>query len=390
MTASKGFLVDSNSSPLKNVGLSFDASGVPMVITQDSSGNQVSTPVGGTGSTPASSVSPKAAGAGAVGTGTTYARQDHAHPVNDGVDIGLINSTQKTQIAGGGTVAVLNAGKTALKDPAGGADVNLGVSTFAGLTDKASADIVGTNTGVATALANRIPYAASWNASTNVVTGVTGLTSLANSNPGAQTAFVNTATGTTTVAYLGSITSVNFNDEVLWNPIAGAWTLLPYNGPSVLGIFATTGAITYPAASWNGYSVSIGSSAPYQTYTSNGSAWVMDDAATINASIAANTTNITSNTNALAQIGKPLGISGATTLSFATHNGENLVCSSTPALTINTGLGAAFGCSIKGAFTTAGSATITDLRSTTGTAFCCLVQSDTAGTGLTYDLVGTK
>lgn len=149
------------------------------------------------------------------------------------------------------------------------------------------------------AVTNSVKYAANWNAATNVVTGVTGLTALANSNPGAQTAFVNTAAGTTTVAYLGSITSVNFNDEVLWNPITSTWTLCPYNAPSVLGIFATTGAITYPAASWNGYSVSIGSSAPYQTYTSNGSAWVMDDAATINASIASNTSNITANTAAL-------------------------------------------------------------------------------------------
>lgn len=103
-----------------------------------------------------------------------------------------------------------------------------GSTTFAALTDKATATIATTNTSVATALTNKLSFAANWNASTNVVTGVAGLTALANSAPGAQTIFQNTASGTTTVNYLGSITSVNQNDQVGWNSITGAWVLFPY------------------------------------------------------------------------------------------------------------------------------------------------------------------
>lgn len=78
-------------------------------------------------------------------------------------------------------------------------------------------------------------------------------------------------------------------------------------------------------------------------------------------------------------------------------NGESAVASGTPAWSLSTGLMAGWGISVKGAFTlTAGAgllsigAGVTDLRTTTGTAWCCIQQTDTAGTGLTYDLVGTK
>lgn len=98
---------------------------------------------------------------------------------------------------------------------------------------------------------------------------------------------------------------------------------------------------------------------------------------------------ISNGTTWLTKAAVPTGVSGPTTLNDG-HDCANLLCTSTPAVTVNTGLKNGFGCSIKGAFTTAGTATITDLRATTGTAFCCLVQSDAAGTGLTYDLVGTK
>ena len=141
MTAPNGFLVDSNSTPLPRIGISVDpTTGAPTVQTVDGGGNPVATPVGGGGGgTPASGVSPKASGAGAVGTSTAYARQDHVHPVNDGVDIGLINSTQKTQIAASATVALLNAGKTAFKDPAGGADIPFGTVSTAWQTYTPSA-----------------------------------------------------------------------------------------------------------------------------------------------------------------------------------------------------------------------------------------------------------
>lgn len=72
----------------------------------------------------------------------------------------------------------------------------------------------------------------------------------------------------------------------------------------------------------------------------------------------------------------------------SSDNGDNLILTGTPALTVNTGLPAGFGCGIKGAFTTTGTATVTDLRATTGTAWCCLAQ--TAADGSAYDLVGTK
>jgi hypothetical protein len=71
-------------------------------------------------------------------------------------------------------------------------------------------------------------------------------------------------------------------------------------------------------------------------------------------------------------------------------NGEHIIASGTPAYVLNSGLANGWGVSIKGAFTLSGTATVTDLRTTTGTAMCSLVQTDTAGTGLTYDLVGTK
>lgn len=109
----------------------------------------------------------------------------------------------------------------------------------------------------------------------------------------------------------------------------------------------------------------------------------------LNSRFVTNEASISSNTTRLAQIGNPVAISIATTL-VDTHNGENLVCTGTPQLTLNLGRVAGFGCSIKNAFTTAGTAAITDLRTTTGTAMCCLVQSDTTGAGGTYDLVGTK
>jgi hypothetical protein len=235
MTAPNAFLVDLNSTITPNVGVSVDTSGAPTMLTQDSSGNQVSTPVGGGGGggTPASSISPKAAGTGAVGSALAYARQDHAHPVNDGVDIGLINSTQKTQIAAGATTALLNAAKTALKDPAGGADVNLGVSTFNGLTDKTSADIVGTNTGVAAALATKITVPTAWAASAGG-----GTPTLTSGTAVLGTAFRNTTTGYTTFTTpIDTIPGVNFGD-ILECFTSGTYTLTPANNiipPLTLG-----------------------------------------------------------------------------------------------------------------------------------------------------------
>ena len=82
----------------------------------------------------------------------------------------------------------------------------------------------------------------------------------------------------------------------------------------------------------------------------------------------------------------PVPLSTGTTLS-STHSGATLVVSSTPALTINTGLPSGFSCSIKGAFTYAGSATVSDVRNTGATnPWCALMNTATD----TYDLVGGK
>jgi len=108
----------------------------------------------------------------------------------------------------------------------------------------------------------------------------------------------------------------------------------------------------------------VGSAAPYVTYSCDGSAWT--------------TTSAT-----------PGAVSGPITLSNA-NDGEPLICTGTPVITINSGLKPNFGLPISGTFTTAGSATITDERATTGTPRCCLVQTDTTGAGATYELWGTK
>lgn len=83
----------------------------------------------------------------------------------------------------------------------------------------------------------------------------------------------------------------------------------------------------------------------------------------------------------------PVAISSATTL-IAAHDGAGLHCTSTPALTINSGLGATFGCAIYGAFTYGGTATVTDLRMTGATnPVCALVPTPTLNA---YKLVGSK
>jgi hypothetical protein len=80
----------------------------------------------------------------------------------------------------------------------------------------------------------------------------------------------------------------------------------------------------------------------------------------------------------------PLSI--GTTLTDS-HNGSTLILTSTPLLTINTGLPSGFGCAIKGSFTYTGTATVADVRNTGVTnPWCALIQTGTD----TYDLVGGK
>lgn len=71
----------------------------------------------------------------------------------------------------------------------------------------------------------------------------------------------------------------------------------------------------------------------------------------------------------------------------ALDNGNTLILTGTPLLTINTGLASGFGCAIKGDFTYGGTATVTDVRESGAiNPWCALVQTGTN----TYDLVGNK
>lgn len=64
-----------------------------------------------------------------------------------------------------------------------------------------------------------------------------------------------------------------------------------------------------------------------------------------------------------------------------------LICASAQVATVNTGLPVGFGVAFKGIITFAGTATVTDVRTTGSTApWCGLVQTATD----TYDVVGAK
>lgn len=175
----------------------------------------------------------------------------------------------------------------------------------------------------AAAAANAIKFGANWNPATNVVTGVAGVTSLANSNPGAQTSFQSTVASTTAVAYLGAITSVKFQDVVQWNTISGAWQLLPFSDDA---------------------------KEPVTT----------------------------------------VGTTGNQTLTSAQNN-QVIPTSTASVITVNTGLlpAGGFGCAFVGAgvVTFAGSATVTDKRTTGATnPACSLVPTGTD----VYSVIGSK
>jgi hypothetical protein len=84
--------------------------------------------------------------------------------------------------------------------------------------------------------------------------------------------------------------------------------------------------------------------------------------------------------------GTPIAVGADRALTNA-DNGANLICSGTRVLTVNTGLLAGFGCSIKGTVSFAGTATVTDVRTTGATnPWCALCATGTN----TYDVVGSK
>jgi hypothetical protein len=68
-------------------------------------------------------------------------------------------------------------------------------------------------------------------------------------------------------------------------------------------------------------------------------------------------------------------------------DGSTLVCATAQTATVNAGMVAAFGCAFKGPVSFAGSATVTDVRTTGATnPWCALVQTGAN----TYDVVGSK
>lgn len=264
MTAPTAFAVDQNSTITPHVGFSADpVSGAPTIITVDNTGAQVLTPVGTGGGTPASTVSPKAAGAGATGTALPYARQDHAHPVNDGIDIGLINTTQKAQIVGGATTAILNAAKNALKDPAGGADIALGGggggTPSTTIPNPLGTAAIGTSTAFMRADAViQLPTAAAinafglplpWDPSTNTPTLASGVA------PTTNNAFRATAGGTINLG--NGITSqaigdVFYFDGTLWQVVPasatiGIVTTAVLKGDNAGGVTAATRGVDFGA-----------------------------------------------------------------------------------------------------------------------------------------------
>lgn len=72
---------------------------------------------------------------------------------------------------------------------------------------------------------------------------------------------------------------------------------------------------------------------------------------------------------------------------IAADNGATLICATAQTATVNTGLPTGFGCAFKGAVSFAGTATVTDVRTTGATnPWCSLVQTGAD----TYDAVGSK
>ena len=68
-------------------------------------------------------------------------------------------------------------------------------------------------------------------------------------------------------------------------------------------------------------------------------------------------------------------------------NGKNLIATGSLTFTVNTGLVSGFGCAFKGTVAFAGTATITDVRTTGATNPWCSLCARAADT---YDVVGSK
>lgn len=88
---------------------------------------------------------------------------------------------------------------------------------------------------------------------------------------------------------------------------------------------------------------------------------------------------------ALAQEGTPAAF--ATRALVAADDGHNLICAAAAVATVNAGLGLSFGCAFKGDVTFAGTATVTDVRTTGATNPWCTLMATALDT---YDVVGSK
>lgn len=146
--------------------------------------------------------------------------------------------------------------------------------------------------------------------------------------------------------------------------------LPPVSGGGYVSTTAYTSAAAleaaFPAASNSGKQGLVGSSAPYSVYVSNGTSWVQTGGSS----------------------GATPAASAFTSRALTTaDNGAPLVCGGSQTATVNTGLGAGFGCSFKGTIAFSGTATVNDVRvSGAANPWCALVQTGTDA----YDAVGSK
>lgn len=228
---------------------------------------------------------------------------------------------------------------------------------------------------------------------TNLVTPLAGKIGVPQGWDGTNPALVSStnpvpAFGTNAFIYNGA-TSATL-DGLTFNPtdmalfVGGVYTKIILGGGYV-GSFATAAALqtASPAASNPACTAIVTGGPTPGFYVSNGTAWAMTDGATLSASIAA---------NAAAIAGKEpittIGTTGNQTLTAAQNN-QVIPTSGASVITVNTGLGVGFGCAFVGAgvVTFAGSATVTDKRTTGATnPACSLVPTGTD----VYSVIGSK
>lgn len=160
-----------------------------------------------------------------------------------------------------------------------------GVSTFNALTDRVTAPIATTNTSVANGLASKVSNLGTFSSPSTLQAAFPAGTNLG------ATAFVGSSAPYSSYTSNGSVwapTGVtsfsNLSDSSTANIASintSVSTALSSKVTNV-GTFASTSALqaAFPAAGSTGAVASVGASAPYVSYTSNGLAWVLSNTAT--------------------------------------------------------------------------------------------------------------